>query len=713
MDCCCGPSVPAARSQRWRRGDPAGAPSTRGRSLCLIITIVNVIVIAMTATPVGPWLEIKLLGTEHDARDGRWSLVGMWRRRAEAVAGANVARTDTAAEHAATLKHIHDVHEAQHRVVHDEDGPEDDGAFLHAAGGGGHRLAPHHAHLPSTFEEALQYRPNFLSARGRRYGVGPARRPRCYLPPQCCCFGGRSDSSMIERSQATKEDTAVALSFRGGGRPTIPPEQLLLWSMNGTTPIVYDYRPYEVSLARRLESLKAGRHHDALPRLSSADVQVARGPVALAAPLPSPIVNASTAGGGGAGLAVFDRESLIAIYAFQLRRPAPSVHKLTGFSEDGVDPDRPIPLLVAGEPASNLGLNTFDVVRSVIAQLSMFTEKRVVAVFGGMGIGTADLDDDVVDAPGSSVRLKRSRSTVRAGGTVYDHGGPVLEVALVTTGKAAAVVVVDPIQPYHVVDSRISVVTTDIFWSGFRLNESSETGPDSPPMDVGRSSNATTIVTMARTSGDCVPGQPPRDPPTCSPHLVVDAPLKRHLFVPAIAFAASGCARAPAPVNLGPATAGITPMAEDSRGRSLLAPTNLAAIYAIGTLEHEGLGRWYPGDCVDSHADLHYMNEAWGLLAPGATLVITVPVGNDCVRFNGFRVYGRRRLPLLLRGWTVVRVYGLGSEKQAQAVFSRGPCHKEFVVPVFVLQRTVPLNRTANLMRVPGLLGRLTPHSAS
>merc|ERR1711907_834765 len=75
------------------------------------------------------------------------------------------------------------------------------------------------------------------------------------------------------------------------------------------------------------------------------------------------------------------------------------------------------------------------------------------------------------------------------------------------------------------------------------------------------------------------------------------------------------------------------------------------AIISYMTIHELGLGRL--GETIDPFADFHAMNEFWHLLQPGGTLVLILPVGADCVDFNNRRVYGRTRLALLLRGWTV------------------------------------------------------------
>jgi len=133
------------------------------------------------------------------------------------------------------------------------------------------------------------------------------------------------------------------------------------------------------------------------------------------------------------------------------------------------------------------------------------------------------------------------------------------------------------------------------------------------------------------------------------------------------------------------------------------------AAVSFSILQHDGLGRY--GDVVNPDGDLDAMNELWSLLVPGGLLILGLPVGNDCTVFNTHRVYGRRRLPLLLRGWTVVEARGL-PEKAADAakVFRAHDCPSDRIV-TFVLRRTVPAaGSEEEWKRVSGLQGAFPVH---
>lgn len=82
------------------------------------------------------------------------------------------------------------------------------------------------------------------------------------------------------------------------------------------------------------------------------------------------------------------------------------------------------------------------------------------------------------------------------------------------------------------------------------------------------------------------------------------------------------------------------------------------AIISISSFEHDGLGRY--GDPIDVNGDLRAMDKCRRFLRPGGDLFLSVPVGSDQIVFNAHRIYGRVRLPLLLSGWEIKKVFGGG-----------------------------------------------------
>lgn len=83
-------------------------------------------------------------------------------------------------------------------------------------------------------------------------------------------------------------------------------------------------------------------------------------------------------------------------------------------------------------------------------------------------------------------------------------------------------------------------------------------------------------------------------------------------------------------------------------------------IWSISSYEHDGLGRY--GDPINPNGDLKAMYEIRKHLSENGYLFLVVPVGKDTVVWNAHRVYGKIRLPRLLSGWDVVKVFGLTEE---------------------------------------------------
>jgi len=77
---------------------------------------------------------------------------------------------------------------------------------------------------------------------------------------------------------------------------------------------------------------------------------------------------------------------------------------------------------------------------------------------------------------------------------------------------------------------------------------------------------------------------------------------------------------------------------------------------SISSFEHDGLGMY--GDPLDPNGDLKAMKNMRRLVAPRGLLFLSIPVGRDALNFNVRRIYGRLRLPLMLRGWETVETFG-------------------------------------------------------
>ena len=80
------------------------------------------------------------------------------------------------------------------------------------------------------------------------------------------------------------------------------------------------------------------------------------------------------------------------------------------------------------------------------------------------------------------------------------------------------------------------------------------------------------------------------------------------------------------------------------------------ACFSISSYEHDGLGRY--GDPLNPNGDVEAMANTKSLLNEGGVLYLAVPIGVDKVVFNVHRVYGTKRIDLLLNGWEVMDQYG-------------------------------------------------------
>jgi hypothetical protein len=81
---------------------------------------------------------------------------------------------------------------------------------------------------------------------------------------------------------------------------------------------------------------------------------------------------------------------------------------------------------------------------------------------------------------------------------------------------------------------------------------------------------------------------------------------------------------------------------------------------SISSIEHSGLGRY--GDELDPDGDLKAMDVLRDKLNKDSICFLAVPVGKDQILWNAHRVYGKKRLPLLIRGFELIDSFGLIDE---------------------------------------------------
>lgn len=88
-----------------------------------------------------------------------------------------------------------------------------------------------------------------------------------------------------------------------------------------------------------------------------------------------------------------------------------------------------------------------------------------------------------------------------------------------------------------------------------------------------------------------------------------------------------------------------------------LTRSNLQVDIAISfsSFEHDGLGRY--GDPLNPDGDLEAMRIAARHLKDDGCLWLGIPQGLDCLVWNAHRIYGEKRLPLLLKSWVMEDVF--------------------------------------------------------
>lgn len=80
-------------------------------------------------------------------------------------------------------------------------------------------------------------------------------------------------------------------------------------------------------------------------------------------------------------------------------------------------------------------------------------------------------------------------------------------------------------------------------------------------------------------------------------------------------------------------------------------------IFSISSYEHDGLGRY--GDPLNPNGDLEAMQNIKNNLNDNGIMFLAVPVGIDEIVWNAHRVYGKVRLPLLIKDWDLIGKYGI------------------------------------------------------
>jgi len=77
--------------------------------------------------------------------------------------------------------------------------------------------------------------------------------------------------------------------------------------------------------------------------------------------------------------------------------------------------------------------------------------------------------------------------------------------------------------------------------------------------------------------------------------------------------------------------------------------------FSISSFEHDWLWRYW--DPINPNWDFEAMREMKKIVKKWWLLFLAIPIWKDCVVWNAHRVYGKIRLPLLLKGWEIIDTY--------------------------------------------------------
>ena len=111
--------------------------------------------------------------------------------------------------------------------------------------------------------------------------------------------------------------------------------------------------------------------------------------------------------------------------------------------------------------------------------------------------------------------------------------------------------------------------------------------------------------------------------------------------------------------------------------------TDIWMYQALSSIEHDGLGRY--GDPLDPDGDLRAMKEAKQFLKKDGIMFLSIPAGYDTVFFNVHRVYGEKRLPLLLKEWDKLDAFGVNQYTLKNNINNETSSEYQ---PVFVLKNS-------------------------
>lgn len=118
-------------------------------------------------------------------------------------------------------------------------------------------------------------------------------------------------------------------------------------------------------------------------------------------------------------------------------------------------------------------------------------------------------------------------------------------------------------------------------------------------------------------------------------------------------------------------------MTRDGSMKSYLGYFDIAV--SMSSFDHDGLGRY--GDPLNPDGDIIAMNDVLKLLKPKGKFFLSVPIGPDVIVWNLQRRYGLIRLPMLLKGWSIIDRVGWDEMKLDQPA-----SYRQTFEPILVLR---------------------------
>lgn len=107
------------------------------------------------------------------------------------------------------------------------------------------------------------------------------------------------------------------------------------------------------------------------------------------------------------------------------------------------------------------------------------------------------------------------------------------------------------------------------------------------------------------------------------------------------------------------------------------------AILSFSSIEHSGLGRY--GDELDPNGDIKALDDIYNSLSDEGLLYLGIPIGPDALSWNANRIYGKIRLPFLLKKFNVLEWFGCTFEDCLK--LPKGKDWKSNYQPVILLKK--------------------------